>query len=362
MDEDEFHPMLQLISILYTQGVFKEFRRPVIATYPELAQAYLEAIPEPQDLGSLLLKVMKRTIDREGLRKGLIKTCENALKFNESHAIIGNIARHLFQVAKDLYEEIFHRSFLHRSQAMPASYYREQRFERCEKIKHLGLTSKEIWSLREILKDFPLDELPQYAEVLGQIQRAVDAVYDQGAEHRPQADVTLAQLLAPLLPYCQPPPGAAAEAANSAEIDPGRSFSLASSLLATPARNPAHYELFDTLEDLLGVYVVLLAERSVRGSALSSYWSTPPPAPASPLLYYPLERDAKKRVSWWPCALFATRFCADSTADSAAEAALLLPLHVSRQNAERLRGPLLKELLKTRPRCAEFAPLLPQLQ
>ncbi|RYG63801.1 hypothetical protein EON64_15210, partial [archaeon] len=170
MDDDDFHPMLQFISILYTQGVFRDFRRPVIATYPDLAQTYLEAIAEPQDLGSLLLKVMKRTVDREGLRKGLVMMCRNALKFNEGYATIENIARHLCEVAQDLYEEIFNLSFLQPKIRLPEEYFREKRFQRCEKIRQLVLTEKEVWSLKEILKDFPLDELPQYEGVVEEIQ------------------------------------------------------------------------------------------------------------------------------------------------------------------------------------------------
>lgn len=51
--------IIQLVSVLYCRAVFKEFRRPVLAAYPDLAETYLASVAKPMDLGSLLLKSLK---------------------------------------------------------------------------------------------------------------------------------------------------------------------------------------------------------------------------------------------------------------------------------------------------------------
>lgn len=82
--QQRFLAMEQLVTIIYCRDVFRDFRKPVEVMYPHLAATYHTVISKPMDLGTLLLKTMKREIHTiNELRTGLQLVHKNALYFNE---------------------------------------------------------------------------------------------------------------------------------------------------------------------------------------------------------------------------------------------------------------------------------------
>lgn len=81
---ERFLAMEQVVTILYCRDVFHDFRKPVEVMYPHLATTYHSVIKRPMDLGTLLLKTMKREVlTVHELRTNLQLVHNNAMYFNE---------------------------------------------------------------------------------------------------------------------------------------------------------------------------------------------------------------------------------------------------------------------------------------
>jgi hypothetical protein len=84
---ERFLAMEQLMTILYCREVFRDFRKPVEVMYPHLAATYHSVIKRPMDLGTLLLKTMKREVlTVHELRTNLQLVHNNAMYFNEGRS------------------------------------------------------------------------------------------------------------------------------------------------------------------------------------------------------------------------------------------------------------------------------------
>lgn len=251
-DDGDHNAMLQLVSILYCRSVFKEFRRPVLAAYPNLAETYLGSVKEPIDLGTLLLRVIKRSTTIGGVRKGLQLVCSNALIFNAGYHTIEAITHHLFHTAEGLFEELLCQPF-----AVPPSssssagfsddFYKAKRWKRWQLVGRIPLNKYELDIFRSILKDFPHGDIPGYEPLLQSVEQRVTNHQASSSDRA----FSLCDALLPIFEHC------------------GRTSMAPSDPTATTPSCPLGFshvpdenlELVEAIDDLLGVFLVLLEER-----------------------------------------------------------------------------------------------------
>ena len=84
MRKERFASMERVMTQLYCRHVFHDFRKPVEVMYPHLTETYHSLVKRPMDLGTLLLKTLKKEIMTiEEFRTNLQLVHNNALLFNE---------------------------------------------------------------------------------------------------------------------------------------------------------------------------------------------------------------------------------------------------------------------------------------
>lgn len=89
--------MERVMTLLYCRHVFHDFRKPVEVMYPHLTGAYHSLVKRPMDLGTLLLKTLKKEIlTIEEFRTNLQLVHNNALLFNEGLTFHSFLSLHLF--------------------------------------------------------------------------------------------------------------------------------------------------------------------------------------------------------------------------------------------------------------------------
>lgn len=326
-EEDDAHhsAMLQLTSILYCRATFKEFRRPVLAAYPNLAENYLNQVKEPMDLGTLLLQVLQRSITPDALRQGLHAVCDNALRFNAGYPTIEAITHHLEHTAQALYEELLCAPYTSQG-PYEEDFYKDRRLTRCQKIRSMPLNLSELNDLLTILRDFPAEDLPGSADLLTATAQHIRTLCASG-------HVTLVDALAPIASLCS---AQGAEGAQTVEVR----VPFLDGLFTQTSINSSHIEFVLAIDDLLGVYLILLEERFHRGNICSTVW-----AQACPLcLWAPLDKDFKKRPTWWPCIIIGSGNAS-------------YPMHpeVLQGNVQRIPVNMVKQLLRSRPRDSDHS-------
>lgn len=75
--------ILRVLEKLYRRNICSDFRRPVISSYPQLAQTYKAVVREPMDLGTLIVRVHRGLSDILEIKRLLKLIFTNALSFNE---------------------------------------------------------------------------------------------------------------------------------------------------------------------------------------------------------------------------------------------------------------------------------------
>lgn len=82
--KERFVSMERVMTLLYCRHVFHDFRKPVEVMYPHLTQAYHTVVKRPMDLGTLLIKSIKKEIlTVQEFRTNLQLVHNNAILFNE---------------------------------------------------------------------------------------------------------------------------------------------------------------------------------------------------------------------------------------------------------------------------------------
>ena len=97
--------LLKVMSTLYCQSISADFRKPVEILYPNIALDYLSIIKHPMDFGTLLLECMKGTATVKGIRDGLKQVFMNSIRFNVGAPMMEATSRHLESFATGLFEE-----------------------------------------------------------------------------------------------------------------------------------------------------------------------------------------------------------------------------------------------------------------
>lgn len=83
-NHQSFDKYEKLVTIIYSRNIFSDFRIPVELLYPSLTNTYLSIVKKPMDLGTLLVKVLKKELkDINEFKYNLQLIHKNALLFNE---------------------------------------------------------------------------------------------------------------------------------------------------------------------------------------------------------------------------------------------------------------------------------------
>ncbi len=137
MDEKESSVLIKILSILYCRSICREFRQPVEILYPNLLINYLSVIKYPMDLGTLLLAAMKRKMKVTNYRDGLRLVFSNCMQFNSESDLMINISKHLDRFACGLYEEAFCQAY--KNVLPPDEFLRSRLFRRSSLYSNLCL-------------------------------------------------------------------------------------------------------------------------------------------------------------------------------------------------------------------------------
>ncbi len=347
--EEDRERLLRLLEILYTRQVFQEFRRPVLANHPHLAQSYLEIVPQPLDLGTLYAKVYRGYTGIDGVRQGLQRICENTLLYNQGIAAMEATARHLDHMAKEIFDEVFHEKnlsyhtektsvLLKTNNPVIESVY-DRRIKRFQLLHNNPLNVSE---LHDLLNTFigireSLDEdgdamhqalvecvhtlITVIQNVLKRVRAVVTDLGDEilqidkveGSTSGGRESITLIDLFAQPIHQLRlaltvkkastPKTPSASTSANtrSAILDLFHTKSIATPLVPSPL-SLSHLSS-DTLHALtyfereISLYTIRVIERIYRGNVYSTFWSLP----HHDFVWTQLGKDSKGRNPWWPC-------------------------------------------------------------
>jgi hypothetical protein len=220
----------------------------------------------------------------------------------------------------------------------PEDFYKTKRFARASLLRSFPLCLSELIAFSTILNDFPLEDFPEYAALF---QRTCEAAKRHYSTLPTLTDATVLEIHLPAttLQDLLQPLSQFVEAQNGVNSLPGDLFALIGGVCGCQRVGVDHKDFCEALDDLLGVFLVLMEERFYRGNVCSAIWVQPCD---KGVLWVPIERDAKKKTTWWPCLVLASK-------------ANEFAIHpdVLRRNIERLPTHIVRELLRNRPRGIE---------
>lgn len=381
----------ELLTILYSRHVFLEFRTPVLKKYPELKTDYHQKIKEPMDLGTLLYQSLLLQSEggeqgiKEGgegiltlpiLRKGLKLIISNALIFNSDFPLIQAIANHLLRMSKGLFEEFFKLPFqLKKTEAEEEEEDEDkdkeeaillERSRRYQLIGNSSLNRREYQKFLEILNKL-IHENGNNKLVKGLFQRMNDQLTRQlsiienwknglrkdALPSSSPISSTSSSSLTTITPSDRYPAYTFKEIIQSL-IEPSSAPSSSSSSTSTSVSSLTtkiplidHFYPKDTfiqkkflpflekLDAQLGILLVEIEERLLRGVSFSSYWLIP----HEKCIWSPLPKDRQNRSPWWPGMIIISH-------------ANTFPMNIQvmERNIERIPKDMVKELVKCKPR------------
>ena len=151
MGHPEDRVILRIAALLYQHPLAVDFRKPVCAIYPAIADHYADAIDSPMDVGTLLKKCLEGKCSAEILRQDLALIFGNSCAFNAGNPAILSLSQHMLNLAISLYEEILERPFVAPNQSSgesTASAFKalvvQKRIERFEFIRHFPMNTSEL--------------------------------------------------------------------------------------------------------------------------------------------------------------------------------------------------------------------------
>lgn len=193
--------LIKVLSCLFCRSICREFRKPVKVLYPQLIQQYVAVIKHPMDLGTLLALCIRGKANLSGVRDGLQLVFANAVEFNKDSLDMVGISRHIDRFAAGLFEEILSQPY---QLPCPINFRNH---------KAMARTQRYNFVCREILRDSEIRMLVEHIKsnrnpvpnvLAGRIERAIDiamkAWYSHEEEpHGSNANITLLDVLTPIL-------------------------------------------------------------------------------------------------------------------------------------------------------------------
>lgn len=327
--------LLKVMSTLYCQSISADFRKPVEILYPNIALDYLSIIKHPMDLGTLLLECMKGTATVKGIRDGLKQVFMNSIRFNVGAPMMEATSRHLESFATGLFEETMKIPFNEKvslTEDFSAVLVRKRNL-RLLAVCRIPLREKEIKSIEASLQRVQ-DSVPR--ELLAAVDSIKSAIQDFFLLFESEIDdtstppvLTIESIFSNLLevsrlPFTAPPsntdnrsnrvilpalaglltsspsdgqigapqlgPSVVARVDNTRncvamDIDGDNLLSspqtfVASERLRVKANSkvallPSTLSYLNALDSCLGILLVQLEERLLRGTGHSSVWQRP---------------------------------------------------------------------------------------
>jgi hypothetical protein len=391
----ESDSIINVLSLIYCNQVFAEFRAPVLVKYPDVLDDYLTKVTNPIDLGNLLLQALENELDVDKLRNGLQLIVSNALKFNEGFALMEGIVKHLEMFSKGLFEEMlaqpFHKIAEPKENEFP-TYLLQERKRRYELIQNFPLNHKELDQLNifllkflqkhkqfekffssafrlidlklkemeKLLEDDEKDdededeEVEEDEEVIEENEDETDEEKEQRkllAKQRKDAQkrfppVTFEEIIKNLFHEIQkyinnatstPSSSTPVEArSNPSSIPLLEVFAphLLPSLLSFKKLN--FLSFLELLDKCLAIFLILTEERVYRGLYFCNRWSIP----YEKCIWSPLtKKDSKGRQPWWPAMILVSN-----------SSHYPMELAVMEKNIERIPAEALKMFMKYKPR------------
>jgi Bromodomain len=327
--------LLKVMSTLYCQSISADFRKPVEILYPNIALDYLSIIKHPMDLGTLLLECMKGTATVKGIRDGLKQVFMNSIRFNVGAPMMEATSRHLESFATGLFEETMKIPFNEKVSLTEdfSNVLVRKRNLRLLAVCRLPLRDKEIRSIEGSLQHVQ-DSVPR--ELLAAVENIKSAIQDFFLLFESEIDdsskapvLTIESIFTQLLeasrlPATAPPtntdnrsnrvilPALAGLLTSSysdgqigvpqlgpsvvARVDTAKNFTatetdgdnslsspqthVASERLRVKANSkvallPSTLPYLNALDSSLGILLVKLEERLLRGTGHSSVWQRP---------------------------------------------------------------------------------------
>jgi len=341
-DSDElFYSLERILSIIYCRSIATEYRLPVAVMYPALVKAYSAVVPRPMDLGTLLLRTFRRELDVKTFISDLKLVFANSLKFNESTncgTVMQAISIHLDLFSAGLVEEILALPYALEKLDNPLYRFKNERQrrrnDRYRMCRNEPLNGFELKLLVEELEE--LEELspavfrPILIALLEEVQGILAA--NEDAPDR-KASQSISQLMKPFQQACQVASSADPSTATFTDFVfmEGTSLRLSS----------VHSTFLEGLDNSIGLLLVCVQERLLRGNTISGIWA----APSTAVWAQPLDNPKNKSV-WWPCFVLATgKNCGDYAMDPVMQ-------HV---NLQRMPVAMKRQLQKYRPKGAPLA-------
>jgi hypothetical protein len=390
----ESDSIINVLSLIYCNQVFAEFRAPVLVKYPDVLDDYLTKVTNPIDLGNLLLQALENELDVDKLRNGLQLIVSNALKFNEGFALMEGIVKHLEMFSKGLFEEMltqpYHKICEPKENEFP-TYLLQERKRRFELIQHFPLNHKELDQLNicllkflqkhkhfekffssafrlidlklkemeKLLEDDEKDdedeeEEEEEEEVIEENEDETDEEKEQRkllAKQRKDAQkrfppVTFEEIIKNLFHEIQKyTTNATSTPSSSTPVEPRSNppsipllevFAphLLPSLLSFKKLN--FLSFLELLDKCLAIFLLLTEERVYRGLYFCNRWSIP----YEKCIWSPVaKKDSKGRQPWWPAMILVSN-----------SHHYPMDLAVMEKNIERIPVEALKMFMKYRPR------------
>eukprot|EP00600_Ochromonadales_sp_CCMP1393_P008836 CAMPEP_0174956168 /NCGR_PEP_ID=MMETSP0004_2-20121128/1379_1 /TAXON_ID=420556 /ORGANISM="Ochromonas sp., Strain CCMP1393" /LENGTH=671 /DNA_ID=CAMNT_0016204161 /DNA_START=108 /DNA_END=2119 /DNA_ORIENTATION=- len=390
----------ELLSIVYCRSVFADFRKPVAVMYPHLSETYDSLVKTPMDLGTLLLRSYRHELSVDGLRNGLQLVHGNCLLFNEGAAMMESISMHLEMFCAGLFEEMIQEPYhlpgklavktskgkaaasAAANQAAAtvtaADFVRgrlQRRRHRFAFVAKEPLNLSEMQRLQELLSQGDLLRLTPptvrsvVAKSVGLLSNTTTAATDGSSSSSSAGVLTLYSLLEPIISACSAKGAAAAGGENSGTfpnpegpISPdNHPTTTAAATAAAAAVSEGCEEFMRALDEALGVLLVCMEERCLRGLVASCVWALPGPqfVWAQSISNIKSARDAA-RAAWWPCMVIACDASSYQEADeledrkeganTSTSNAVCMSETLVRCNLHRLPTDIVKQLKKLRPR------------
>ena len=367
--------LLKFVSTIYSQPIAADFRKPVELLYPTISANYLTTIEKPMDLGTLLLTCMQGKATAETVKDGLKLVFANSIKFNEESPMMVAISNHLELFASGLYEEMLELPFYDYSTNNSNSdssnnsisfdsYLLNKRLSRMESYGNEPLRISEMTELNTALSNIqttiPNELKVLYFDLQNALREAIvrfssdkmEKVESDGSKllldfqsssaaattnHDNNTDcVTIFGLFRSLLKACMTDITDVSDSIISPALvlAVGIHSGAGASNNTNNATNsstikPSFLPCMRSLDSIIGVLLVKIQERAVRGTPNSSVWQRP--------LCLVWAQPDKQR--WWPGMLLALP-------PSGCKVVPPYPPMLQQQNLSRLPSAITKQLVK----------------
>eukprot|EP01038_Epipyxis_sp_PR26KG_P007828 gene7828-10633_t len=340
ISNEVFDRLLSTIQIIYCRSISLDFRRPVVAMFPNIRSSYFQIIEEPMDLGTILFDSIKEKLNEAEFLRKIKLVFSNSRKFNSEIPTMVALADHLEFFSGNLFEEIVQKSYRN-STINPNSFRLERLMKRSERYTNLCEEPLALSELRIVIRAF-YDVQVQVPEVLvpcvNSATKLIVNVLSNVELYTIDTALCLKTIMQELVQLSLIP----TTDENSTSNTPNYSFhpSLLQVKLdqnSTLMVREGCGSYLEALDDLFGILLVCMEERMTRGNIRSCIWAHF----CKCVWAQPLNSKSNRSI-WWPGLIISSNVNNLSPHH--------IPAIVSHINCSRIPFDLRKQLARTKPR------------